>query len=127
MVGPFDPNFPIFNRAEISYSYWMGDSLGNGVLKLQKARGEAFRIAVGSIFFGAFVLVTMAVVYLLYGSNLDAYARMEPNTEINASLIRIVKTCAFILVPSICILLILVGASTLYYLKLEARSNTPKA
>jgi hypothetical protein len=88
-------------------------------MSVERARKQAFFAAVAAILIGGVAVIAVVIIYVLYGSWLDNFSQQEANATTNAFLVKAVKAAGFRLVPGLSVLLIAVGASTLFYLGKE--------
>lgn len=93
---------------------------------IERERRQARVLAIASILIGTTCILSVTLVYFLYGDWLDLYMQQEPTEATNAFLIRAIKASAFRLVPGLCILLIAVGVGNLRYIKKEEKELAPQ-
>jgi hypothetical protein len=93
-------------------------------MTIEKARREAFLVAIFNLVFGIVLLLTVLVGRIKYGQYLDGIAQQAGQESTSAQLVRMVKALAFMGVPGLLVLLSLEGFSTLTYLRKERSKSS---
>ena len=86
-------------------------------MSIEKARKQALIAAAAAVVVGATAIVSVALIYMLYGEWLNEFAQRAPNAAANALLVKALKAVCFRAVPGLCVMLMTGGGSMLFYLK----------